>query len=147
MNLIILLVTVKFGKSKWLSAAILDFRAARTAPWYDDDCRREKKNLVVLRNSTVVPRQKLMKSYGKFNPNINGSSFNRNSETTEFRPLIRAEATRRLFGPNCGSKCRHHCIKTQAISLPTTLLHSSRRRLIRYELQLRALHHLLSRNS
>lgn len=44
MNLIILLVTVKFGKSKWLSAAILDFRAARTAPWYDDDCRREKKN-------------------------------------------------------------------------------------------------------
>ena len=100
--------------------------------------KREK--LVVLRNSTVAQRQKSMKNYGQFSPNINDSSFNRNSATTGPQQLIRAEVTRRLFGPNCRSKCNHLRIKTQAISLPTTSLHSSRWRSIRSELQRRALH-------
>ena len=51
-----------------------------------------------IKEQTKTYQSKLwMKNYGKFSPNINDSSFNRNSVTTGPQQLIRAEATQRFF--------------------------------------------------
>ena len=117
-------------------------RAARTAPWYDEDCRREKKETRRLeklyRRTTVEGDKKLWQVQFKHQ----WLFFNRNSMATGLQRSTRAEVTQRLYGRNCGLGCRHHHLKTQVTSLLMTLLSSSRRRLTRFELQLRALHHL-----
>ena len=117
-------------------------RAAQTAPSYYDDCRREKKETVDLRRFTDVPRKTVIKSCGKFSSSTNGCFFNRNSMATGLQRSTRAEVTQRLYGRNCGLRGHHHRLETQVTSLLMTLLGSSRRRLTRFELQLRALHHL-----
>jgi len=95
----------------------------------------------------ITISRRTMRSCGKLSSNVNGSSFNRNSEVTGLQQLIRAKVTKKLFGRNCGSICRHHRIRTQAISLSINLPLSSRRRSIRFESQRQFPHLRWSRHS
>ena len=50
----------------------------------------------------------MIKSCSKFSSSTNGCFFNRNSMATGLQRSTRAEVTQRLYGRNCGLRCRHH---------------------------------------
>jgi len=62
-------------------------RAARTAPWYDEDFRRKKKETRRLEKLYRRNKIKMMKSCGKLSSTVNGSSSNRNSDSTGLQQI------------------------------------------------------------
>src|SRR5664279_6355776 len=102
-------------------------RAARSAPWYDADCRAEKK--VTRRLEKVYRRSRSTADRLLWSAQFNHQRSSFQQKLRDYWLTIRVEMMLDCCGPNYGTSCHRHRSDSRAVCRPMNLRRISRRRL------------------